>query len=423
MSDQTQGRGNFIPVRRSELCAALFADCRFREAGLEDKAQHLTRLLASLLHFEYFEDLEQVRDLYARFDPMHPAPAGQSAPDVNSARAEFMVAFRRILQSANFVEVDRTEIERAHQEHGELRVQVRSSMDGFHDARLFRRGRHQEEVTIREKFHLKTRRITIEMYDDVVLVAIKKTNEEVPEGRQRRRLGRDGIRPGAVLVKQFCDIASADLDTLFPDTRVVMSRFDKLWLGVPALMGGVPLIIKLAPMLLVLYGLTRFYFGLDAALAEDRLKEAVIVASGTIALGGFLGQQWLKYQKQTLKYQKEVSDKIYFHNLNNNAGTFDHLVGEAEEQECKEALLAYFFLLTAGEPLTQEELDAWVERWLKLRFSTDVDFEVDDALGKLERLHLVERHGANLTVPPLDEALRRLDYHWDNLFSFNVPAR
>ena len=50
-----------------------------------------------------------------------------------------------------------------------------------------------------------------------------------------------------------------------------------------------------------------------------------------------------KFQRQTLIYQKTLSDNVYFRNVNNNAGMFDYIIGEAEEQECKEAFLGLLF--------------------------------------------------------------------------------
>ncbi len=112
------------------------------------------------------------------------------------------------------------------------------------------------------------------------------------------------------------------------------------------------------------------------------MKTAFAAMSGLVALVGFVMRQWLRYQRQSLKYQKELTDNIYFRNVNNNAGIFDYMIGAAEEQECKEAFLAYYFLRTATTAPTQAELDARIEQWLAATFAVDVDFEVDDALGQ-----------------------------------------
>jgi hypothetical protein len=119
--------------------------------------------------------------------------------------------------------------------------------------------------------------------------------------------------------------------------------------------------------------------------------------------------------------QIKINDAIYFRNLNNNLGIFDAIIGAAEDQEYKEALLAYFFLL--GEPMSEEALDRRIEAWLATRFGVTVDFEVDDRLAKLERLGFLARDGARLSVPPLGDALVRLDRLWDGLFRFDEAAQ
>ena len=132
----------------------------------------------------------------------------------------------------------------------------------------------------------------------------------------------------------------------------------------------------------------------------------------------------MKYQKKrSLEYQKEISDHFYFRNVSNNSGILDTLVGSAEDQEFKEAALAYFFLLMAGAPLTQKDLDGRIEDWFRAKHQLDLDFKVEDAVAKLERLELLQRSGQGLTVPPLKQALVKLDRIWDNFFPYaNQPA-
>ena len=127
----------------------------------------------------------------------------------------------------------------------------------------------------------------------------------------------------------------------------------------------------------------------------------------------------MKFQRQSLLHQKTLSDNVYYRNVNNNAGIFDYIIGEAEEQECKEAFLAYYFLLAPGDGPTEDELDRRIEDWLRQTFGADVDFECNDALAKLDRLGLLRRDGDRLSVLPLDDALVRLDRIWDNFFPFD----
>ena len=50
-----------------------------------------------------------------------------------------------------------------------------------------------------------------------------------------------------------------------------------------------------------------------------------------------------------------------------------------------------------------------------------VDFEIGDALAKLERLKIVEKVGDAYRAQPLDKALEMLDWTWDNYFKYNNP--
>ena len=87
---------------------------------------------------------------------------------------------------------------------------------------------------------------------------------------------------------------------------------------------------------------------------------------------------------------------------------------------CANMLMA----LLAGPALTATELDGRIEDWFARRWEAVFDFEVDDGVGKLRRLCLVDEDGqGRLTAVTLDEAKRRLDELWDNLFVYNAPRR
>jgi hypothetical protein len=271
-------------------------------------------------------------------------------------------------------------------------------------------------------FGLRRRAAPVPVHDDVVLFVAMKPEADIASGRERKRLARRALRPGSVLIKYFRNIASIDLNALFPNIRVVMSLRDKLFLGGPALAGGVPILLKLASTITVLFLVIGFYLGLTAAVADEETTAALAALSGLVALGGFVTRQWLRYQHQSLKYQKDLTDNVYFRNVNNNAGIFDYIIGAAEDQECKEAFLAYYFLCSAAGALGQTELEGRIEAWLKQAFGVDVDFKVDEALARLDRLGLLARRGERLSVLPLDEALPRLDDVWSGYFKAKAAA-
>ena len=415
-------REKFIPLRKSDIVAALVA-----HAGLPaDQAlglRRFARMLGAIFHVRYFEELDRLREVYFDFDPEVTAPASRPAGDVEAAYRSLSDEFVRVVTEANFVEIPHEVIVRAFGEHALVRVRIEAPVEEFRDIRMFRRGDHKETIEIPTLFGLRRRSLEVEVYDDVVLMVATKVDGEPAKPRRtfasawRNRKGgrKTKIRGGAVLFKYFRHIARGDLEALFPNVRVVMSVFDQLTLGVPALVGGVPILIKLASTLTILFAVAGFYLGLSGALHDDDTKQALAAISGLFALGAFVLRQWGNFHRQSLIHQKQVTDNIYFRNVNNNTGIFNYLIGEAEEQDWKEALLAYYGLLTASGPLAREALGARVEALLMEIFGVRVAFGHDDALKKLAELGLICEADGRVAVPPLAEALAALEKQWERL--------
>src|ERR1019366_2562629 len=153
---------------------------------------------------------------------------------------------------------------------------------------------------------------------------------------------------------------------------------DHLALAVPAVVGGVPILIKLASTMTVLFLVAGFYLGLAGTIRDNDVEQALAALSGLFALGAFMLRQWGNFHRQSLIHQKQLTDNIYYRNVNNNSGIFNYIIGEAEEQDWKEALLAYYGLLTAASPLTREALEARIEELLAGVFGVSADFEIED---------------------------------------------
>ena len=273
-----------------------------------------------------------------------------------------------------------------------------------------------QQFEVAEWLGLRRRKVEAEVYDDVVMIAAMKPQVEIVSRRELKALERRKMRPGSVLLKCFRNVASADLNALFPNVRVVMSNADKLYLGVPAIAGGIPILINIYTTITVLFLVLGFYLGVSASVEDKDMKAALAALSGMVALGGFALRQWVKYQRRSLQYQMELTDNIYYRNINNNSGVFDYLIGAAEEQECKEAFLAYHFLRTASAPPTAQELAHSVDDWLRSTFGVNVAFNVAEAAARLERLGLLTSRGGRLFVSPLDAALVELGRVWDDFF-------
>jgi hypothetical protein len=407
-------RDRFIPLRKSDVVTGLVAS-GILAGDQETSLRRFARLLGAIIHHQHFEELDRLREAYFYFDPEVGAEAFPPARDLEQAYRDLSDEFVRVLIEANFIEIPRDVISRAFGEHALVRVKIKASVEEYRNVRMFRRGVRKEMIEVPVWFGLRRRPLEVEFYDDVVLmVASGSDAASIAKPRNSRGKTRK-MRSGAVLFKYFRHIARGDLEALFPNVRVVMSVFDQLSLGVPALVGGVPILIKLASTLTVLFAVIGFYLGINGAIHDSDTKQALAALSGLFALGAFLLRIWGNFHRQSLIHQKQVTDNIYYRNINNNSGIFNYLIGEAEEQDWKEALLAYFGLLTATAPLNGHALGARVEALLVQMFGLQVAFGSDDALAKLKDLDLLCEEAGCFSVPPLTDALARLEKRWEQL--------
>jgi len=414
--DAVDDRDHFIAVRKTDILDALIGHGGLADETQGDKFRQICRRLAALYHYEYFAELERLHDDYFYFDPELEPHARFDQAALERAYADLVASFATVLADANFVEMSHAEIAQAHRQRSTMRVEIEAPVDDFREVRFFRRGHHEETLETPGWLGLRRRATQVLVYDDIVMFVAMKPEAEIVSRRERRRLARGKIRPGSVLIKYFRNIAGIDLNALFPNVRVVLSWRDKILLSGPALAGGLPILLKLASTITVLFLVIGFYFGLSASVADEQMAGAFAALSGLVALGGFVMRQWLRYQRQSLQYQKELTENVYFRNVNNNAGIFDAMIGAAEDQECKEAFLAFYFLSTASSAPDRDGLEDSIESWLSCAFGVAVGFKVGDALAKLDRLGLLLRDGERLSVLPLDAALLKLDGVWGDFF-------
>jgi hypothetical protein len=139
---------------------------------------------------------------------------------------------------------------------------------------------------------------------------------------------------------------------------------------------------------------------------------------------GYGMKSFFGYLQTKQKYQLNLTESLYYRNLDNNAGVLCRLLDEAEEQDNREAVLAYFFLWKqpAGG-ITEAVLDQQIEQFLSAAIGRPIDFEVGDARSKLVRLGLARQAAdRHYVAMPLGDSLEALDRAWDNYFSYNAAA-
>ena len=242
----------FIPVRKEDLLSALIKQGDLADAVERELFWRFARTLRTICHYEYSETLDRLRDDYYYFNP---EVAGHTAADrvkSDCAYDDLIRSLDKVLKDANFEELPHEEVADAHRKRA-VSVEVKAEHDDFREVRFYKRGRHVDQYEVREWFGLRRRKVEVEVFDDIVLVVAMKTQMEIGSRRELRILKRRKIVPGSVLLKYFRNIACGDLYALFPNARVVMSNFDKAFLGVPAIAGGIPILIKLYATISVLF--------------------------------------------------------------------------------------------------------------------------------------------------------------------------
>lgn len=418
-------RTAFIPVLKSDLVPAL------AEQGLarDHSGDFLTlcAFLGAYFHHDFYDELTELKDVYAWFSPTGPRPTRRPPDEPEAAYRRLCATLESVMARANFAEFPKDDIEKLGGDHPLLDVKTRTPLDAYETIRIFYRGRRAETMTPPNVLGFKGKKtISTETFDDVLVFVRFKQPEGSPRRTlplARRRALPGDAEPGSVMIKLFRNITRLELPTLLPEVKVVMSRKDALLLGGPAVLGGVPVLLNILPALSVVLVVLGAYLGFSGEPTQDKLMKAVGALSVLVGAGAFMFRQYSNYSFRKLKYQKRVSDNVYFKNVNNNAGVFETLISAAEEQETKEVILAYHSLLTAGPAASVAELDRRIEDGLKSAFGVDIDFEVSDALSKLEGLGLLAQKEGKIAVVPLADALAHLDTLWDRLYDFTQGRR
>jgi hypothetical protein len=412
----------FIPFRKTGIVTMCADDLPVEE---RESFHAVTELLASLVHHRFRARLEALKDAYHPFNP-----DADTRTLVTGGPAERQAAQERLVdeltalaEDANFTRIRTGDLGRAFAEESLLKVRLEADFDDFAQVVFYRRGEQTRRAEVKRLFGL--RRRTVEFTNYAKVLVYVKFQDAAHFEAQGKDVDDLPFTPGSTIIKLFQDVPRADLEMLFPNSRVRMRLIDKLLIGVPAVVSGIIVIVtKLLAALLPVLLLLGFWLGLRRDPVQ--LDQAQLVALGAAlgAFGGYLMRQYTKFRNRKIKFMKALSESLYFRNLDNDAGVFHHLLDEAEEEEVKEAVLAYHFLRTAERPLGPAELDRRIEGWFAGRWDAAFDFEVADGVGKLRRLRLVEDDAQDrLTAVSLDEAKQRLDQAWDDLFTYHTPPR
>lgn len=410
-------KSRFIPYRRQDIVEMCLQDGSL--AGQADEFRQLSAMLIHVFHFEFHRLILSLQNSYASIDPdadTRDIPRERGIPDSHSqAGPQFVDLLEGLLEKANYERITQDDLNQALNQSSMFRIRLQVDFEDFSEVLLYCRGVSTRHETLSSLFGLMKKNISFTNYDRVVLY-IRFRDDYCQEDEAHQRL----CSPGATMLKLFQNVPSADLEMLFPNTAVRMRLIDKLLIGIPAVVsGGVVLTTKMGASLVLLGSLIGFWLGLSTEPVELNKTAIMVLLAGVAALGGYLWKQFNNFKNRKLRFMQALTRNLYFKNLDNNAGVFYRLANDAEEEECKEALLAYYFLLTSQQPMTKQELDQSIENWLAEKWQCKINFEIGDAMNKLQELQLVQEAEGRFSAIPIEAGIQQLDSRWDDYFSVN----
>ena len=378
---------SYLPMRQEELVEFLIG-----RGGLGAAEAGQFRLLCNLLHMVLHQDFHQHQELlkrqYAPFDPdTETRPVAQ---DRTKSRGElldeFMGSLSEVLTAAHYRPLAPEDLDYALSgaTYWGLDLQINRSI--FDRLMIYVRGddaRSRVHRSLNTRF--RSRIIDLEIYQRLVLVVKLRSEEVVSET----------IDTESLYIKVFREIPKLDLEMLLPGARPRMRLLDAGKIGGSSLTG----IFSLSKM------------AMETVLA-GKLKWLTL-GFGALA---YAFQSFLGYRRTKAAYVHSQTQQLYYQNLDNNAGAFCKLIDEAEDEEIKESILAYYMLSTrAPVDWTLNNLAKAVEELVRSATGTNCQFQVRDAVGKLERLGLLLGNTSQLRACPIPKAIHQLGEHWQGL--------
>ena len=438
---QYEDREAFIPFSREALIGLCARDGALDEARC-GAFRRFARLLSAFKHYEYHEQVESLKRDFAPFNPDALVEAvEQPGPDDRAEMGTRLAeVFRQVLERANYTPIGQEEIEESFKMDSLIKLNTRVEFDDFQHYLVYARGREKRTAQFPGLFG-RIREKELDNLDRVVVLLQFKDKAHFES--RKRRIDELHFEPGKTYLYLYKNIPKNDLEVIFPNLQASMNLRDRLLFGVPALAGLGSVIIKSQAILLLIIGACLFYLGQrEMAESWNFTPEAAVklwagLSSFLIAFGMVAFRQFNSFRTKKLRFQKLITETLFFKNIASNGSVFHAIIDEAEEEETKQMLLVFHHLSAAGRPMTAQELDDLIEGWFEKEHGVRVDFDIDTTLRVLEQVRgelpsretegpraLVSRDSeGRYQVLPIEQACELVDHLWDNFFTYANAAR
>ncbi|GAA6619710.1 TMEM143 family protein [Scytonema sp. NUACC26] len=444
-----ENREAFIPYRRIDIIELCLQDGCLNAVDIE-KFKDFCQILAAYYHFRFHKTLEIIKDNYVPFNPSADVQSlnEPTFDQYDAMESKVVDSFHYILERANYIPLPELIVKQALNKKSLIDLKTQVDFEDFERFFCYYQGETTNTVLFKKLFFWQKEKI-IETFERIVLLI--KFKEVAYFRKKKIKIEELNFTPGKMYVYFYKNIPKLDIDLLFPNVVTSMTWKDRLLFGIPAIGAAIPLLLKALPNLLLLIAAILLVFNAKSLLislglvveqykSQNVMPILVAALSLAIALGGFAVQQYNNYKNKKIKFQKDVTDTLFFKNLANNTSVFQMLMDIAEEQECKEIILVYYHLLTSQIPLNPQQLDSRIESWMEKKVGIKINFDIHGPLNNLEEIRgkvlgnrkevdniseipllTYDRQGF-CHVLSLDDAKTVIDYVWDNAFQYNGIA-
>ncbi|WP_295557004.1 TMEM143 family protein [uncultured Hyphomicrobium sp.] len=420
--DTARPRERFIPVTTYALIDRLTAPQTW-PGGQARAARRFFRYLEYWRRQQHGVGLANLLQAYETFSPDSDLLITRTfTPDERATLQKRVVhEVAGILKQANYVRIDPTDVQLILTKESHYGLDLHVDFTAFEEILIYYRGassrrdqrrsfrkfmrKEEFDVPIFQRLFLLFK---LKPFETRVLELMKE--QRIPR-REAEKLVRNlramipaEVNESNIYLKLFKNIPRSDVEMVFPNTRVKFRLLDKLRLGLTA-SGGI---------------------GMGVAGAAGKLaliaSNPIAAAGAVLGLGGVAFRQGMNFLNQRQRYMVVMAQNLYFHAMADNRGVLIKLADRAAEEDVKEEMLLYSVL--AKESAKHSDLpaiDAAIEQYLQTSFGVSVDFDLEDALGRLIADGLVKQDAdGNLRTLGPAAAAQHLDAQWD-VFLDNLP--
>jgi len=385
----------FIPIEYNKLCRDTLT---YLKSTNISQYKEFSESLSKYYYENSYADIRVLKNNYLPFSPDNELISSSfSNEEYKDMESKLFLKVDETLNDANYEILTKKMLEEAIKETSPYGIEVSINFNDFDEVKIYFRGQSIQEDKVLDpmKLYLKTKTITAPIYNRLLLVIKPKkfnirakelvVEENISLEKAKKKLKNNEIlikddEDNNIYIKLFKNIPQIDLEMLFPNTKIKMRLFDKLKIAVlgggGTISGGATLSAKLGSI-------------------------AIEPMSALVALGAFGGVLWRQiksvlYRKN--QYMAQLAQKLYFYNLANNTSALIQCVENANDEQIKETLLAYLFLVHEENTLTKEQLDKKIEDFIYTTYNIKINYEIDDGLNKLKSMGLLVENNSKLSV-------------------------